>query len=247
MMKHLLKRAGVVQDSPRKIGVYGGKFDPPHVGHLMCAEMTREAFDLDLVLFVTSANPPHKKTGVSDARIRQAMVEAAVAPNYFFQACDIELRREGPSYTLDTIKALKAQYGDAELYLMLSSEYLDPEHPWHITKWKNSHELFALCRLLIFPREGHTVAQSTQWAELITEADIQILSFCPSPPVSSTLIRDRIASGASVWYMVLPEVWNIIRRKRLYGYTVARRCTFCQKYWNRLKALGRAVTLVFSR
>ena len=78
MMKHLLKRAGVVQDSPRKIGVYGGKFDPPHVGHLMCAEMTREAFDLDLVLFVTSANPPHKKTGVSDARIRQAMVEAAV-------------------------------------------------------------------------------------------------------------------------------------------------------------------------
>jgi nicotinate-nucleotide adenylyltransferase len=227
--------------TPRKIGIYGGKFDPPHVGHLMCAEMTREEFSLDKVLFVTSANPPHKKTGVSDAKIRHAMVEAAVFRNCFFEACDIELKRDGPSYTLDTVRALSQQYGpDTELYLMLSSEYLEPTHPWHLSKWHDSDELFRLCHFLIFARPGHSADEIEQWALAMPQARIDVLGFCPSPPVSSTLIRDRIARGQSVWYMILPEVWQLIRDCGLYttggadgsAALAPRRCSTCQKYAN---------------
>jgi len=235
---------------PQRVGIYGGKFDPPHMGHLMCAEMTREAFHLDKVLFVTSANPPHKKTGVSDARVRHEMVEAALFRNCFFEACDIELKRDGPSYTLDTVRALSKQYGPGtELFLMLSSEYLEPTHSWHLRKWHDSAELFRLTHFLIFARPGHTTEQIEEWAKLIPEARIEVLAFCPAPPVSSTMIRDRIGRGESVWYMILPEVWQLIRKRGLYtagGDKTPRRCTTCQKYGNLLVGLLRSLRNRFS-
>lgn len=228
--------------NPRKIGVYGGKFDPPHLGHLICAEMVREKFKLDKVLFVTSAVPPHKKTGVTDAEIRHELVEAAVFRNCFFEACDIELQREGPSYTLDTLLALRAKYGDeVELHLMLSSEYLEPTHPWHLSKWHGADGIFAIARILIFAREGHTIDQAKEWGKLIPQAQFEFLDFCPSPPVSSTLIRDRVGRGESVWYMVTTEVGRIIRRRKLYGYHEPRRCTTCQKYGNLIASWVRAL------
>ncbi len=194
-----------------RIGVYGGKFDPPHAGHLICAEWTREHFGLDKVLFVTSASPPHKKTGVLDAKLRHAMVKAAIAPNCFFEACDIELRREGPSYTLDTLKELQKQYGDdVELFLMISAEYLDPEHPWRIDKWHGAEELFRIADILCFPRDVKGLAQIEEWKKRIPQARIQALH-CPSPPVSSSEIRERIRKGLSVWYMVPAEAWQLIR------------------------------------
>ncbi len=220
---------------PKRIGVYGGKFDPPHIGHLICAEQVRERFHLDKILFVTSANPPHKKNGVSDAEDRHELVEAAVLRNCFFSACDIELRRDGPSYTVDTILELKEIYGDdVELYLIQSSEYLDPEHPWYLPKWHGAEKIFQNAHILIFPfaQTGQTIDQARAWGELIPQARLDYLDFCPSPPVSSTMIRGRIARGESVWYMVTTEVGRIIRRRRLYGYHEPRRCTICQKYGN---------------
>jgi nicotinate-nucleotide adenylyltransferase len=203
---------------PPRIGIYGGKFDPPHVGHMLCAEMTREAFHLDKVLFVTSGNPPHKKTGVLDADIRHEMVRAAVAPNCYFEACDIELRRQGPSYFLDTLRQLRTLYGpDAELFTLMSSEYLDPDHAWHLSKWHGAQEIFRESVLLIFAGRGQTIEQAMEWGKLLPEARIEFLHFCPAPPVSSTMIRDLVSKGQSIWYMVLPEVWQIIRDRRLYG------------------------------
>jgi nicotinate-nucleotide adenylyltransferase len=208
---------------PKRVGIYGGKFDPPHVGHLICAEMTREAFNLDTVLFVTSANPPHKKTGVLDASLRHLMVQAAVAPNCHFEACDVELRRDGPSFTLDTVVELHNQYGpDTELFLMMSSEYLDPDFSWNLSKWHDVEHLYGLVTLLVFPGRDHTIEMAREWGKLLPQAKIEYLGFCPSPPVSSTLIRDRVAAGLSVWYMVLPEVWQIIRDHGLYGWDKAR-------------------------
>ncbi len=229
--------------NPKRVGIYGGKFDPPHVGHLMCAEMTREAFQLDKVLFVTSAVPPHKKTGVLDASIRHEMVSAAVAPNCFFEACDVELKREGPSYTLDTVRDVHEIYGTGtELFLLMSSEYLDPAHAWHLSKWHDVEQLFSLCTLLIFAGRDQTIEQAREWAKLLPQARIDfMLTFCPAPPVSSTLIRDRIAEGKSVWYMVLPEVWRIIRDRRLYGLTAPRRSSPGRKFWNALCAIGRSI------
>jgi len=227
---------------PKRVGIYGGKYDPPHDGHLMCAEMTREAFQLDKVLFVTSANPPHKKSGVLSAAIRHEMVSAAVAPNCYFEACDVELKREGPSYTLDTVRDVRNIYGpEAELFLLMSSEYLDPSHPWHLSKWHDVEHLFGLCTLLIFPGRDQTIDQAREWAKLLPQAHIEFLTFCPAPPVSSTLIRDRIAKGLSVWYMVQPAVWRIIRDRGLYGLTAPRRSSVGRKLWNRLTAAWRSL------
>ena len=200
----------------QKIGVYGGKFDPIHNGHLICAEWTRERFELDRVLFVTSANPPHKKTGVLDATLRHEMVEAAIAPNCYFEACDIEIKRTGPSYSYLTLQQLKQIYGDdTELFLMLSAEYLDPENDWRIDKWKGSDRLFDLANLLVFPRGDMGEDKIAEWAKDIPQANIQSLT-CPTPPVSSSMIRDRVKAFKSIWYMVPPEVWSIVRDRRHY-------------------------------
>lgn len=200
-----------------KLGVYGGKFDPIHIGHLICAEWTREHFGLDLVKFVVSANPPHKKTGVLDGWLRFEMVDATVKPNCYFEACDIELRRDGPSYMLDTLRELQAQYGDtAELYLLLSAEYLDPSNDWRIDKWHGAEELFKICTILCFPRDVSGLTQINEWKKDIPQARIEALA-CPSPPVSSSLIRERVAKGLSIWYMVTAECWRIIRDRGHYA------------------------------
>jgi nicotinate-nucleotide adenylyltransferase len=200
-----------------RIGVYGGKFDPIHIGHLICAEMSRDAFALDKVLFVTSANPPHA-SGASSAEHRHRLVQAACSPNAFFEACDVELKRQGPSYMVDTIAELQARYGSAcELFLLTSSEYLEPSHPWHLTRWHRGPELLQACQLLVFTRPGHELATVKEWAAALPRARVLFLDLCPSPPVSSTLIRDRVRAGKSVWYMVLTEVWQVIRELGLYG------------------------------
>lgn len=227
-----------------EIGIYGGKFDPPHMGHMLCAEMTRDHFHLDKVLFVTSANPPHKKTGVTDARLRHTMVEAACAPNCYFEACDVELRREGPSYTLDTVRALREKYGaGVGLNLLISSEYLDPEYSWNIGNWNHAEELLGLVRLLVFVREGHTKEMSREWGTLLiskfANARVEHLDFCPTPPVSSTLLRDRVSKGLSIWYMVLPEVWQIIREEGLYGCKMPPRGSDVRKIWTRFTSMLR--------
>lgn len=199
-----------------KIGIYGGKFDPIHTGHLICAEWTRERFGLDKVLFVTSANPPHKQSGVLDASLRHEMVEACVEPNCYFEACDIEMKREGPSYMLDTVKELMKQYGeDVEFYLLISAEYLDPANPWRIDKWHGADELLSLCQLLVFPRDRAGLKKIKAWARAIPKARVQALT-CPTPAISSSMIREMVRKGESIWYMVTTEVWHKIRDRRHY-------------------------------
>lgn len=227
--------------APKKICMYGLKADPPHDGHLLCAEMVREAFGIDIVLFVTSGNPPHKDTGVTDAAIRHEMVKGAVAPNSHFEACDIEMKRSGKSYTYDTILALREKYGpEVELSLMMSSEYLDPDHPWYLkTKWDHSDELLKIVHLLVFMRPGHTIEQTRAWGALLPNARIDYLTFCPSPPISSTMIRDRVANGESIWYMVQPHTWRTIRRYGLYGCKEKPARTILGEYWRRLSSATR--------
>lgn len=204
------------QKKHQRIGIYGGTFDPPHYGHLLCAEWTREWFGLDRVLFVTGASPPNKPSGPIAAEDRHEMVIAAVADNPFFEASRIELEMDGCTYSLQTVKALREQYGDeVELFYIISSEYLDPAHSWYLPKWMGAAELFRLCRFLIFPRDQLDMEQSREWAALIPDANID-LAFAPSPPLSSTLIRKLVAEGRSIWYTTPWAVQQLIGKNGHY-------------------------------
>lgn len=200
----------------KRIGIYGGTFDPPHYGHLLCAEWTRECFGLDRVLFVTGATPPNKTSGPLDAEDRHEMVVSAVADNPWFEASRVELELSGPSYTLLTVQSIRKLYGeDVELHYILSSEYLNPEHRWYLPKWMGAEELFRLCRFLIFPRDRWDVDQTRKWAALIPEAHIDV-AYAPSPPLSSTLIRKMVSEDRSIWYTTPWAVQQIIRKKGHY-------------------------------
>ncbi|MBY0359818.1 MAG: nicotinate (nicotinamide) nucleotide adenylyltransferase [Candidatus Obscuribacterales bacterium] len=212
----------------RRVGIYGGKFDPIHIGHLFAAETARVRYGLDLVHFVLSANPPHKKTGFLDARLRMEMLEAAVSPNKYFVACDVEMRRSGPSYTVDTVKEFRRMYGpDVELFLFLGSEYLDPNHEWYLPKWNGADEIFAEATIITFPRDVNDeesraglIRQIEGWIELLPQvapgAKVMLVKDCAIPSISSTQIRDRVRAGESVWYMTPAEVWRVMRDRNHY-------------------------------
>src|SRR5687768_15879515 len=107
----------------KRIGIFGGSFNPPHVAHLIGAEMAREELELNTVIFMPASVPPHKqKMRLPDARLRLKMVSAAIADNPCFEASDIELNREGPSYTVDTLRQLKSQHPDAQLVLIIGMD-----------------------------------------------------------------------------------------------------------------------------
>lgn len=201
----------------KRIGIYGGKFDPIHYGHLMCAEWTRQQFKLDRVLFVTSANPPNKKNGVLDAGARHDMVVASVAENPFFEASRLDLEHGGSGYTLLTVQAARQKYGeDVELFYLSSSEYLDPAHKYYLPKWVGFKELAPLCTFLIFPRERTEIEQVKRWAAAIPQARIEVL-YVPGPELSSTLIRERAQSGKSIRYMTPFVVQQMIAKGSFYA------------------------------
>lgn len=197
----------------KRIGIFGGTFSPIHYGHLICAEKTRQDFDLDSVEFVVSANPPNKPFGVLDAEDRFDMVVAATEDNPYFNASRIDMDHGGSGYSLLTVEAMRAQWeGKADLFYLSSAEYLDPDHKYWLPKWVGGKELFKLCTFLIFPRDKKDVEQAKAWAKLIPEARIEVLD-APSPPLSSTLIRDLTVAGKSIWYTTPWPVQQLIFKK----------------------------------
>ncbi|MBY0359348.1 MAG: nicotinate-nicotinamide nucleotide adenylyltransferase [Candidatus Obscuribacterales bacterium] len=195
-----------------RIGIFGGKFDPIHYGHLLCAEWSRQVYNLDFVLWVTSANPPNKPVGALDAEDRHEMVVAATADNPHFMASRIDLEHGGSGYSLMTVEAARQQFGqDAELYYMISSEYMDPEYRWYLPNWIGGKELFKICRFLVFPREMHTVEHISKWAAGMPQVSIDIAAV-PSPDLSSTLIRDLCTAGQSIRYTTPIVVQQMIAK-----------------------------------
>lgn len=199
------------------IGISAGTFNPIHLWHPIVADFARTQWKLKKVLFIPNGNPVHKK-GVLDKEVRFEMVKAAIASSPFFEASRIEIDREGPSYTIDTLRALKAQYGsDVRLNLIIGVDNIEPEAGLPITRWKESEEVFSLCRLLIGPR--HTVMTDRKKVAALLPAGTNFeLIRCPSSSLSSTLVRDRIADGLSVRTLLSPAVFDIISSRRLYAY-----------------------------
>jgi nicotinate-nucleotide adenylyltransferase len=192
----------------RRIGVFGGTFDPPHIGHLVTAIEVRERLDLDLVLLVV-ANDPWQKTAVrpvSPASDRLALVRAAVADVDGIEASDVEIRRGGASYTVDTLAELRRQHHDAELSLVLGSDAVRG-----IDTWARSELLPALCRLVVVDRPGDGGGSPA----VPTGFEVEHVD-APRLEVSSTDLRARVAEGRSLRFLLSDSVISEIARRGLY-------------------------------
>ncbi len=187
------------------LGLFGGTFDPPHIGHLIVAEVLREAFRLDKVLWMVAATPPHKQDRrVTDAESRLALVEAAIAGNPHFEASRLELDREGPSYTVDTLRRLHGLYPEAKWSLLVGADSLAG-----FPSWREPAEIARLADLVVYQRAGHP-APSVLGGMAVRFADAGRVD------VSSSEIRARLAAGRSVRYLVPEAVLRRIEAGGLY-------------------------------
>jgi nicotinate-nucleotide adenylyltransferase len=201
----------------RRVGVLGGTFDPIHYGHLVIAEQVREALGLDRVLFVPAAVPPHKiGLSITPAEQRAELVELAIAGNPSFAISRIELERDGPSYTADTLAALVVdaarQRVARELFFILSTEALAGIGEWH-----EPDRILALSRLAVVPRPGTPLPDRAQLEAHFgaAAARIHLVETVPLAH-SASAVRARAAAGRSIRYLVPPAVEAYICDHRLY-------------------------------
>lgn len=187
-----------------RIGLFGGTFDPPHLGHLIVAAEVHTRLRLDRLVFVPAADPPHKQGRVrTPAALRLAMVRAAVAGDERFEVDDLELRRGGPSYTVDTLREYRHRHPEAELYFLVGADQLR-----EFRSWRAPDEVARLARLAVFERAGEPAAAENGYPVL----PVPVLRI----DISATEVRRRVAAGESVRYLVTEPVRAIIERERLY-------------------------------
>ncbi len=190
-----------------KVGVFGGAFDPPHVGHLIITEGVRTALDLDRVLFIPYTTGPHRPDGPAvEARHRLQMLELSTGDNEYFEIDDVELQRGGVSYTIDTLRSLAEERPGDEIVLIIGSDQLPVFSDWK--EWRN---ILDMAQVAVIERPGF---------DLDSGPDELTGSMIPVPLplllISSTMIRERVSAGLSIQYLVLPEVAGYIEKQKLY-------------------------------
>lgn len=196
-----------------RLGVIGGTFDPPHIGHLIISQEALIQLGLDKVIFVPAGRPLFKGRKVTRASLRWEMLALAIASNPCFTSSQTEINREGPSYTVDTLKELRNKYGQrARLYLIMGMDaFLD------LKRWREPEEIVSLCHLLVARRPGYVKRDAAD-----VEKSLPALKSCytfidaPFVDISSTAIRRRVNEGTSIRYLVPDAVESFIREKGLY-------------------------------
>jgi len=189
------------------LGVLGGTFDPIHMGHLVLTEQVREKFQLERVIFIPSASPPHKtEQKLSLAEDRFEMTKLALEGSPFFFVSDIELKREGLSYTVETLRELKELYKDSEIYFLTGSDVLN-----EITTWKDPEEIYKLAKIVIGVRPGFDKFDPENHF-----AKKSIIINITGIDISSTQIREKVRKGESIKYLVPSKVEEYIRKRNLY-------------------------------
>ena len=195
-----------------RLGVFGGTFDPVHIGHLIAAEDARAALSLDEVLFVPAGEPWFKSyRRITPAHHRLAMVRLSVRDNPHFSVSDMEIRREGPSYTIDTLAELRRARPDADLFVILGVDALR-----EIDRWRNPRRLFQMATVVGMARPGASLDPSVLNAAIPGASDRLRLIQSALIDISGTDIRRRVAEGASIRYRVPPAVVQYIRAHNLY-------------------------------
>ena len=192
-----------------RLGVFGGTFDPIHLGHLIIAEAARTEARLDLVLFVLSPRPPHKNAEeITPGHHRLAMLRLALADNPCFSASTLEMQREGISYTVDTLKQLRGlpEYAEAEMHLIIGMDSLAA-----FLHWREPESIIRLARLLVYPRlEASPQSVRPEFLEACHFLQAPILE------ISSTEIRRRRREGLSVRYLLPESVEAYLASHQLY-------------------------------
>jgi nicotinate-nucleotide adenylyltransferase len=199
-----------------RIGVFGGSFDPVHIGHLTIAQDAVEQLELNRLIFVPAAVPPHKqeKTLV-ESHHRFEMLQLATEGNLSFEVSDMELQRGGVSYTFDTITQIQFEHPGAELFFIVGLDSLVELH-----LWRNVDKLLELCTIVPFARGGEDparVAEQIQLSEPWKTGLLERLIRIHEIEISASEIRMRLAEGLSIRYLVPPEVEMYIAEHHLYG------------------------------
>ena len=199
--------------TPRRLGIFGGTFDPPHVGHLILAAEARDQLNLDLTIWVLTPDPPHKQgSEIASLGHRLAMVELAIGDDPGFLLSHVDIDRPGPHYAVDTVELLRQQYPDDELiYLMGGDSLMGLPH------WYRPEELLsALDGIGVMRRPGDEIDIS----ELLDVLPMlsEKLNFVTAPllEIAASQIRHRVMDGRAYRYYLLPEVYRYIRDKGLY-------------------------------
>jgi len=192
------------------IGIMGGTFDPLHLGHLLVAEQAREQMSLDEVWFMPSNQPPHKDhQPKANPQHRIEMVRSAIANHPDFKLCELEFERGGTSYSVDSAYMLKERYPNDQFHWIVGSDMVQ-----YLPKWHRIQEMSTMVSFIGLDRPGYKDSER-DIPDWLTNSlvMIEMVQF----DISSTEIRDRLANGRSVRYMLPDAVWSYIRGNQLYG------------------------------
>jgi nicotinate-nucleotide adenylyltransferase len=186
-----------------KIGILGGTFNPIHIGHLILAEEVREKLFLDKIIFMPAYLPPHKNNShIIEAGHRYAMIQAAIKENPFFSVSDIEIKRQGRSYTIDTLRQLKKLYPEDELYFITGSDLLK-----YLDDWKDLSEIISMVKFVVATRPGYALEKIPSYIATVAIRAVDISAF---------EIRDAIKDNKSFRYLVPESVFTYITKNNLY-------------------------------
>ena len=212
-----------------RIGLFGGTFNPVHIGHLRAAEEIRELFNLDKVIFIPAHISPHKQSAnLASSQHRLNMLECAMKNNPHFITSDVELKRSGRSYSVETLRYFKESLPEAQapFFIIGLDAFLE------IDTWKNYQDLFSLCNVIVMTRPGYAAPVAEQFVprQLVNEFTFQpgekkylhasgcsvFIADISALDISSCAIRKRIARGHSVTYLVPEAVEDYLKKMHLY-------------------------------
>lgn len=202
-----------------RIGIYGGTFDPIHLGHLVLAEQCRERCRLDEVWFIPAGSPPHKaENDISPPQRRLEMLELAIAGHDRFRVQTLELHRPGPSFTVDTLQHFHDEHPDRELFLLLGADSVAD-----LPTWREPQRIFQLATVVAVNRgDSSPIDRSIVSENFGKDVAERIISVqMPGLEIASRDIRQRVNSGRSIRYLVPRAVEVYIAQHRLYAHTTA--------------------------
>lgn len=185
----------------KKIGILGGTFDPPHIGHLIIADEVKSALQLDKIWFIPTNEPPHKKKAASSNEHRLTMLKSMLSTTADFVTNPIEMDRSGKSYTIETIKTLKKQHPDTSFYFIIGGDMVE-----YLPKWKQIDELFELVQFVGVKRPNYSIETNYPIIEVTV----------PQLDISSTNIKERVKQQKPFRFFVHDLVYQYIKKERLY-------------------------------